>query len=108
MLYAVAVAHHRPETRIQARLVFLAEETPQPYALRGEDLDQALAAAVQHLNTGVALARAGTSLPGPTDPWEDWNELRIALPAIGEPFITIKDAAFRRAFGDFAAVWRAR
>lgn len=108
VLYAVAVAHHRPETRIQARLVFLAEETPQPYPLRGEDLDQALAAATQHLNAGVALARAGTSLPGPTDPWEEWNELRIALPAIGEPFIRIKDAAFRRAFGDFAAVWRAR
>lgn len=108
VLYAVAVAHHRPETQIQARLVFLAEETPQPYSLRGEDLDQALAAAVQHLNAGVALARAGTSLPGPTDPWEEWNELRIALPAIGEPFIRIKDAAFRRAFGDFAAVWRAR
>ncbi len=108
VLYAVAVAHHRPETRIQARLVFLAEETPQPYPLQGEDLDQALAAAVQHLNAGVALARAGTSLPGPIDPWEDWNELRIALPATGEPFIRIKDAAFRRAFGDFVAVWRAR
>lgn len=108
VLYAVAVAHHRPETRIQARLVLLAEEPPQPYPLRGEDLDQALAAAVQHLNAGVALARAGTSLPGPIDSWEDWNELRIALPATGEPFIRIKDAAFRHAFGDFAAVWRAR
>lgn len=108
VLYAVAVAHHLPETQIQARLVFLVEETPQPYTLQGEDLDQALAVAVQHLNAGVALARAGTSLPGPTDPWEDWNELRIALPASGEPFIRIKDAAFRRAFGDFAEVWRAR
>lgn len=108
VLYAVAVAHHRPETRIQARLIFLAEETPQPCPLRGEDLDQALAAAVQHLNAGVALARAGISLPGPTDPWEEWNELRIALPAIGEPFVRIKHAAFSRAFGDFAAVWRAR
>lgn len=108
VLYAIAVAHHRPETRIQTRLVFLADESPQPYLLRGEDLDQAIADVVQHLNAGVALARAGTSLPGPSDPWEDWNELRIALPAIGEPFATIKNAAFRRAFGDFAAVWRAR
>ncbi|RWH52859.1 MAG: PD-(D/E)XK nuclease family protein [Mesorhizobium sp.] len=108
VLYAVAVAHHRPETRIQARLVYLAEEAPQPYMLRGDDLDQALADAVQHLNAGVTLVRAGTCLPGPNDPWEDWNELRIALPAIGESFTKIKDAAFRRAFGDFAAVWRAR
>lgn len=108
VLYAVAVAHHRPEARIQTRLVFLADETPQPYLLRGEDLDQAIADVVHHLNAGVALVRAGTSLPGPSDPWEDWNELRIALPAIGEPFAKIKDAAFRRAFGGFAAVWRAR
>ncbi|MCK1721610.1 PD-(D/E)XK nuclease family protein [Bradyrhizobium sp. 141] len=108
VLYAVAVAHHRPETRIQTRLVFLAEENPQPYPLRGEDLDQALADAVQHLKAGVTLIRAGTSLPGPHDPWEDWNDLRIALPAIGEPFTRIKDAAFRRAFGDFGAVWGAR
>lgn len=108
VLYAVAVAHHRPETRIQTRLVFLAEETPQPYPLGGKGLVQALAADVQHLNAGVTLIRAGTSLPGPHNPWEDWNELRIALPAIGEPFTRIKDAAFRRAFGDFAAVWRAQ
>ncbi|WP_375160789.1 UvrD-helicase domain-containing protein [Bradyrhizobium sp. RDT46] len=64
VLYAVAVAHHRPETQIQARLVFLAEETPQPYTLRGEDLDQALAAAVQHLNAGVALASSGDQFAG--------------------------------------------
>ena len=108
VLYAIAVVHHRPETQVQTRLVFLAQEIPQPYPLRGEDLDQALAAAVQHLKAGVTLIRAGTSLPGPDDPWEHWNELRIALPAIGEPFTRIKDVAFRRAFGDFAAVWRAR
>lgn len=108
VLYALAVAHHRPETRIQARLVYLAEEAPQPYPLRGDDLDQAIADAIRHLNAGVSLARAGTCLPGPDDPWEDWNELRIALPAIGESFFKIKWTAFRRKFGDFAAVWRAR
>lgn len=108
VLYAVAVAHHRPETRIQTRLVFLAQETPEPYPLRGEDLDQALADVVRHLNAGVTLLRAGNSLPGPNDPWEVWNELRIALPAMGESFVDIKRAAFDRAFGDFAAVWRAR
>lgn len=108
VLYAVAVAHHRPETRIQTRLVFLTEEAPEPYPLRGDDLDQALADVVQYLNAGVALVRAGTSLPGPSDPWENWNELRLALPAIGEPFSRIKEAAFREAFGDFSSVWRAR
>jgi hypothetical protein len=108
VLYALAVRRHRPDTRVQARLVYLSEEAPRPYPLQGDDLEQAIADAAQYLNAGVALVLAGTCLPGPLDPWEEWNELRIALPAIGEPYRRIKDAAFTRALGDFAAVWRAR
>lgn len=108
VLYAVAVAHHRPATQIKTRLIFLAEENPRPYFLQGSDLAQSIEDLVRYLNNGVALIRSGTSLPGRHDPWEGWNDLRIALPAIGEPFIKMKDSAFLRAFGDFAEVWRAR
>ncbi len=108
VLYAIAVAHHRPDARISSRLVFLAEEAPKPYRLSGDDLDAARAAVTQYLNAAVTLARAGTCLPGPKDAWEDWNALRIALPAAAEPYAKLKEPAMNRAFGDFTAVWRAR
>ncbi|MDB5577510.1 MAG: hypothetical protein JWR80_2686, partial [Bradyrhizobium sp.] len=108
VLYAVAVARHRPETNIIARLVYLTEEQPGEYKLRGEALDTAIGTAARHLNAAVALIQAGTSLPGPDDSWEVWNELRLALPAAGEPFRQVKQQAFLQAFGEFAAIWRAQ
>jgi hypothetical protein len=108
VLYAIAVEHHRPDTRVLTRLIFLSEPTPRPYPLRGDELKSAIAEAVRHLNAAVALLSAGTALPGRDDPWEDWNALRLALPASGEPYRRLKAAAFGRAFGAFEAVWRTR
>lgn len=108
ILSAIALARHRPDTSVTARLVYLSEETPRPYPLRGDNLAMAIDTTIRHLNRAVALVRAGTCLPGPDDPWEEWNDLRLALPCSGEPYRLAKQQAFLQAFGEFAAVWRAR
>jgi hypothetical protein len=55
---------------------------------------------------GDLLVR-GVALPGP-DAREEWNNFRLALPAAKATYFQIKQAAFRRAFGDFARIWSAR
>lgn len=108
VLYAVAVKRHCPDAHVIARLIYLAQDPPVPQPLDGEALDGAIADAVRYLNAGVSLLRAGTALPGRDDPWEDWNALRLALPASHEPYRVTKRAAFSAAFGRFEDVWSAR
>ena len=81
-----------------------ATEEPKPYRLL--DVDQAIAELATHVSTQARLLRRGTALPGP-DAQEDWNDFRLALPASPATYFQIKQAAFGRAFGDFARIWSA-
>jgi hypothetical protein len=91
--------------RVIARLVFLGDDQPKPYRLL--DVDQAIADIGAHVSAAGDLLRRGLALPG-RDAREDWNDFRLALPVASETYFQIKQAAFGRAFGDFARIWSVR
>jgi RecB family exonuclease len=106
VIYAIAARQLLPENqRVVARLVFLGDEEPKPYRL--PDVDQAIAELAAHVTSAIALLRAGVALPGP-DAQEEHNDFRIALPASPTTYLQIKNAAFMRAFGEFARIWSCR
>lgn len=106
VLYALAARQLLPNTpRVVARLVFLGDDQPKPYRLT--DVDQAIADISTHVTAARDLLRQGTALPGP-DAREEWNDFRLALPVSSGTYFQIKQAAFARAFGDFARVWSCR
>jgi hypothetical protein len=90
---------------IAARLVFLGDEEPKSYLL--PDVDQAIAELVTHVTAAIALLRQGIALPGP-DAQEAHNDFRIGLPASPTTYLQTKNAAFMRAFGEFARIWSCR
>jgi hypothetical protein len=106
VLYAIAARQLVPDNpRVIARLVFLGDDQPKPYRLL--DVDQAIADIGAHVSAAGDLLRRGLALPG-RDAREDWNDFRLALPVAPETYFHIKQAAFGRAFGDFARIWSAR
>lgn len=106
VIYAIAARQLLPDNpRVIARLVFLGDEEPKPYRL--PDVDQAIAELAAHVTAALALLRAGLSLPGP-DAQGEHNDFRIALPASPITYFQIKNAAFMRAFGEFARIWDCR
>jgi hypothetical protein len=106
VIYAIAAGQLLPDNpRVIARLVFLGDEEPKPYRL--PDVDQAIAELAAHVTAAIALLRRGLALPGP-DAQEEHNDFRIALPASPATYLQIKNAAFMRAFGEFARIWGCR
>jgi hypothetical protein len=106
VLYAIAARQLVPDDpRVIARLVFLGADHPSPHRL--PDVDQAIADIGAHVMAAIDLLSRGVALPGP-DAREDWNDLRLALPASPTMYFQIKQAALARAFGDFASIWNAR
>ena len=81
------------------------DDQPKPYTLL--DVDQAIAEIGAHVSAAGDLLRRGLILPG-RDAREEWNDFRLALPVAPETYFQIKQAAFGRAFGDFARIWSAR
>lgn len=106
VLYALAARLLVPDNpRVIARLVFLGADQPKPHRLL--DVDQAIANIGTHLSAAGDLLRRGVALPGP-DARENWNDFRLALPAVRTTYFQTKQAALGRAFGDFARIWSAR
>ncbi|WEX85811.1 PD-(D/E)XK nuclease family protein [Sinorhizobium garamanticum] len=106
VIYAIAARQLLPESqRVIARLVFLADQEPKPYRL--PDVDQAIAELAEHVTAALVLLRNGHALPGP-DAREEHNDFRIALPASATTYLQTKNAAFTRAFGEFARIWGCR
>jgi PD-(D/E)XK nuclease superfamily protein len=106
VLYAIAARQLVPDNpRVIARLVFLGDDEPKPHRLLNGD--QAIAEISAHVSAASDLLRRGVALPGP-DAREEWNDFRLALPAAPATYFQIKQAAFGRAFGDFARIWSAR
>jgi hypothetical protein len=106
VLYAIAVRQLVPDNpRVIARLVFLGDDQPKAYRLA--DVDQAIADIGAHVSAAGDFLRRGLILPG-RDAREEWNDFRLALPVAPETYFQIKQAAFGRAFGDFARIWSAR
>ncbi len=106
VLYALAARQLVADNpRVIARLVFLGTDRPRPYSL--PNVDQAIADIGAHVSAAVDLLRRGIALPGP-DAREDWNDFALALPAAAAVYFQSKQAAFGRAFGDFARVWSVR
>lgn len=105
VLYALAARQLIPNNpRVIARLVYLGDDEPHEYRLA--DVDQAIEDVGAHIAAAQDLLRRGVALPGP-NAGEDWNEFRLALPAMPPTYFQIKQNAFIRAFGDFARVWSA-
>ena len=106
VLYAIAARQLVPDDpRVIARLVFLGADQPKPHRLA--DIDQAIADIGAYVAAAIDLLNHGVALPGP-DAREDWNDLRLALPASPILYFQTKQAALGRAFGDFARIWSAR
>jgi hypothetical protein len=106
VIYAVAAGQLLPDgPRVISRLVFLGDDEPKPYRL--PDVDHAIAELSAHVTAAGVILRQGSALPGP-DAVEDWNDFRLALPASPSTYFRTKQAAFSRAFGDFARVWSCR
>jgi hypothetical protein len=106
VLDAIAARQLVPDNpRVIARLVFLRDGEPKPYRLL--NVDQAIAEISAHMSAAGDLLRRGVALPGP-DAREEWNDFRLALPAAPATYLQLKQAACRRAFGDFARIWSAR
>lgn len=106
VIYSIAVSQLLPDNpRIIARLVFLGNEEPKPYRL--PDVDRAIAELGGHVSAAITLLRAGQALPGP-DAQEEHNDFRLALPSSPATYLQLKNAAFMRAFGEFARVWGSR
>lgn len=106
VLYAIAAKQLVPDNpRVIARLVFLGTDQPKPYRL--PDVDQAITDVAAYVSAASDLLRRGLALPGP-DARDDWNDFRLALPAAPAIYFQTKQAAFGRAFGDFARIWSAR
>ena len=91
--------------RRSARLVFLGNDEPRPHRLL--NVDQAIAEISAHVSAAGDILHRGVALPGP-DAREGWHDFRLALPAAPATYFRIKQAVFRRAFGDFARIWSAR
>jgi hypothetical protein len=106
VLYALAARQLVPDNpRVIARLLFLGSDEPKPHRL--PDVDQAIADIGAHVSAATGLLRRGVALPGP-DARTDWNHFRLALPAAPATYFQVKQAAFSRAFGEFARIWSAR
>lgn len=106
VLYALAARQLVADNpRVIARLVFLGTDRPRPYNL--PDVDQAIADMAGYVSAAVDLLRRGIALPRP-EAREKWNDFALALPAAPEVYFQRKQAALRRAFGDFARIWSAR
>jgi hypothetical protein len=106
VIYAIAARQLLPDNpRVIARLVFLGDQEPKPYRL--PDVDQAITELAAHVTAAIALLRQGQALPGP-DAQQEHNDFRIALPAAPATYLQIKNAAFMRAFGEFARIWDQR
>ncbi len=106
VLYALAARQLLPDNpRVIARLVFLGADQPKPHSLL--DVEQAIGDIGAYVTAAGDLLRRGLALPGP-DAREDWNDFRLALPAVPATYFQTKQAALGRAFGDFARIWSAR
>ncbi|WP_158807816.1 PD-(D/E)XK nuclease family protein [Beijerinckia sp. L45] len=106
VIYAIAVLSNLPRVdRVISRLVQLADDPPLILKLKG--IGDAIDLLAAHVLAADTLIRAGAALPGPDAKGDD-NPFRLALPALTEGYFFVKDRAFRRAFGDFADVWRAQ
>jgi len=103
VLYALAARQLVPDNpRVIARLVFLGAAKPKPYELR--DIDQAITDIGAHVSAATATLRRGIALSGP-DARENWNDLRLALPAAAPIYFQRKQSAISRAFGNFTSFW---
>jgi len=93
-LYAFAVRDRLPGVHeFEALLVFPAAAERRPM----RDPDATLAGLARAIDAAFDALRAGRSVPGP-DAFEDWNDLRLALPAdVARGYGLRKKAAFDEA-----------
>jgi hypothetical protein len=104
-LYAMAVRQLLPDLRhVISRLVYL-DGISEPFSLRGEALDNAIAEISRYLNLACAQLRSGGVYPGP-DAQDEYNYLRIALPAEIDSYFRIKRPAFSVGHREIMPLWR--
>jgi hypothetical protein len=104
-LYAMAARQLLPDLRhVISRLVYL-DGISEPFSLRGETLDNAIAEISRYLNLACAQLRSGGVYPGP-DAQDEYNYLRIALPAEIDSYFRIKRPAFSVGHREIMPLWR--
>ena len=104
VLYAMATRRLLPEARtIISRLIYL-DGVSRPFSLRGEPLEAAMKDISHYLNVACAQLRAGRACMGP-DARDQFNDLRLAMPADIESYFLIKQTAFAANNRDLSALW---
>ncbi len=104
-LYAMAARQLLPDLRqVISRLVYL-DGMSEPFSLRGDALDGAIAEIGRYLKVACAQLRNGSAYPGP-DALDDYNYLRIALPAEIDSYFRIKRPAFNVGHREIMPLWR--
>lgn len=106
ILYATAVGQLVPTaSRIVSRLIYLDGVSP-PYALKRETLEAAAIDVANSLDKACEIMRRGHSCPGP-DAREPYNEMRLALPADLDAYLTRKAKAFGEMTRELDPLWSA-
>ena len=104
VLYALAVHQLLPDaTKMVSRLVYL-DGTSDPFGLKGQALEDAIATVAKYVTIACQLGRSGTAIPGP-DARDRFNDLRLALPADLEGYFHRKQTAFNQASSDLSPLW---
>jgi hypothetical protein len=106
VLYAMAVGQLIPTAaKIVSRLIYLDGVSP-PYALKRETLEAAAIDVADSLDKACEILRRGDSCPGP-DAREPHNEMRLALPADLDAYLTRKAKAFGEMTRELDPLWSA-
>jgi hypothetical protein len=106
VLYATAVGQLVPTAaRIVSRLIYLDGVSP-PFALKRETLEAAAVDVANSLDKACEILRRGDSCPGP-DAREPYNDMRLALPADLDAYLTRKAKAFGEMTRELDPLWSA-
>jgi hypothetical protein len=106
VLYATAVGQLVPTAaRIVSRLIYLDSVSP-PFALKRETLEAAAVDVANSLDKACEILRRGDSCPGP-DAREPYNDMRLALPADLDAYLTRKAKAFGEMTRELDPLWSA-
>ncbi len=105
VIYAAVAEQLLPDLRrMAARLVYL-RGGPSSFELADEALVGARAEAERFVAVAADLLRAGAAPPGP-DARDRFNDLRLALPADVDAYLTRKGAAHAASAAPLSPLWR--
>ena len=91
---------------IVSRLLYLKGDIA-PVALRGEEIDEAIADVTRFVAAARQIVLTGHAAPGP-DARERYYAMRLALPADADAYLQRKQSAFAHAHAGLSDLWSRR